>query len=170
MTSFRQRMIEDLHLRGYSERTVEAYVSAVARLAQYYHTAPDRLSEDQLREYLVHLTSVRKLARPSLTVALCGIRFLYERTLGHHWTILDIARPKRDKKLPVVLSPTGWKCHSRKNATPGSNGKLRGPRPFAAGRLTSRCSRRAGRVWSAEGESCSRLSGVTLRSTIRKGA
>lgn len=97
-------MIEDLHLRGYAERTVEAYVSAVARLAQYYHTAPDRLSEDQLREYLVHLTSVRKLARPSLTVALCGIRFFYEQTLGRHWTILDIARPKREKKLPVVLS------------------------------------------------------------------
>lgn len=104
MTSLRQRMIEDLHLRGYSERTVEAYVSAVARLAQYHHTAPDHLSEDQLREYLLHLTRVRKLARPSLTVALCGMRFFYERTLGRHWTILDVARPKRDKKLPVVLS------------------------------------------------------------------
>lgn len=104
MTALRQRMIEDLHLRGYAERTVGAYVSAVARLAQYHHTAPDRLSEDQLREYLLHLTSGRKLARASLTVALCGIRFFYEQTLGRHWTILDIARPKREKKLPVVLS------------------------------------------------------------------
>jgi integrase/recombinase XerD len=104
MTSLRQRMIEDLHLRGYSERTVEAYVSAVARLAQYYHAAPDGLSEDQLRAYLLHLTRGRKLARPSLTVALCGMRFFYEQTLGHHWTILDVARPKREKKLPVVLS------------------------------------------------------------------
>lgn len=104
MTVLRQRMIEDLHLRGYTERTVGAYVSAVARLAQYHRTAPDRLSEDQLRDYLVHLTSVRKLARPSLTVALCGIRFFYEKTLGRQWTILDVARPKRAKKLPVVLS------------------------------------------------------------------
>lgn len=104
MTALRQRMIEELHLRGYAERTVGAYVSAVARLARYHHSPPDRLSEDQLREYLVHLTSVRKLARPSLTVALSGIRFFYERTLGRQWTILDIARPKRDKKLPVVLS------------------------------------------------------------------
>lgn len=78
MTSLRQRMIEDLHLRGYAERTVGAYISAVARLAQYHRTAPDRLSEDQLRAYLLHLTGVRKLARPSLTVALCGIRFFYD--------------------------------------------------------------------------------------------
>lgn len=97
-------MIEELHLRGYAERTVGAYVSAVARLAQYHHSPPDRLSEDQLREYLVHLTSVRKLTRPSLTVALCGLRFFYEQTLQRQWTILDIARPKRAKKLPLVLS------------------------------------------------------------------
>lgn len=104
MTALRQRMIEDLHLRGYAERTVGAYVSAVAQLAQYHHVAPDRLSEDQLREYLLHLASGRKLARSSLTVALCGMRFFYEQTLGRHWTILDVARPKREKKLPVVLS------------------------------------------------------------------
>ena len=104
MTALRQRMIEDLRLRGYADRTVEAYVSAVARLAQFHHTAPDRLSEDQLRAYLLHLTTGRRLARPSLTVALCGLRFFYEQTLKRPWTILDVARPKRDKRLPVVLS------------------------------------------------------------------
>ena len=104
MSALRQRMIEDLRLRGYADRTVEAYVSTVSRLAQHYHTAPDRLSEAQLREYLLHLTTERKLARASLTIALCGIRFFYEQTLGRHWPILDFARPKRDKKLPVVLS------------------------------------------------------------------
>jgi len=64
MTALRQRMIQDLHLRGYADRTVDAYVSAVARLAQYHHTAPDRLGEDQLRAYLVHLTRVRRLRPP----------------------------------------------------------------------------------------------------------
>lgn len=63
MTSLRQRMIEDLHLRGYAERTVGAYVSAVARLAQYHHTASDRLTEDQLRDYLVHLSAASFVAR-----------------------------------------------------------------------------------------------------------
>jgi integrase/recombinase XerD len=104
MTALRQRMIEDLRLRGYADRTVEAYVTAVARLARFHHTPPDRLSEEQLRAYLLHLTTERHLARPSLMVALCGLRFFYEHTLNRQWTILDIARPKREKKLPVVLS------------------------------------------------------------------
>lgn len=104
MTSLRLRMIEDLHLRGYAERTVGAYVSAVARLAKHFAAPPDRLTEDQLRGYLLHLTSQRHLAPSSLTVALSALRFFYEQTLGRRWTILDVARPPREKKLPVVLS------------------------------------------------------------------
>ena len=33
-------MIDDLQLRGYAERTVEAYVRAVAQLARFYHASP----------------------------------------------------------------------------------------------------------------------------------
>lgn len=104
MTALRQRLIDDLHLRGYAERTVETYVAVVARLAQHFHAAPDQLTEAQLREYLLHLTRERKLARSSFTQALCGLKFFYEQTLGRHWTILDVARPKRNRTLPVVLS------------------------------------------------------------------
>lgn len=104
MTALRQRMIEDLRLRGYADRTVEAYVGAVARLARFHRTSPDRLSEEQLRTYLLHLTTDRRLAAQSFTVALSGLRFFYEHTLHRRWTILDAARPKHERKLPVVLS------------------------------------------------------------------
>jgi integrase/recombinase XerD len=104
MTRLRKRMIEDLQLRGYSGRTVEAYVHAVAQLARFYGMPPDRLAEDQIRQYLLHLSTVRKVARGTHTIALCGIKFFYEQTLGRQWHVLDVARPKREKKLPVVLS------------------------------------------------------------------
>lgn len=104
MTPLRQRMIQDLQLRGYSDRTVEAYVRSVAQLAKFYGTSPDRIVEEQVREYLLHLTNVQKVARGTHTIALCGIKFFYERTLGRTWPVLDVARPKGEKKLPVVLS------------------------------------------------------------------
>ncbi|MDP1858121.1 MAG: phage integrase N-terminal SAM-like domain-containing protein [Gemmatimonadaceae bacterium] len=50
MTPLRQRMTQDLQLRGYSDRTVEAYVRAVAQLAQFHHASPDRLCEAQIRQ------------------------------------------------------------------------------------------------------------------------
>ena len=104
MTPLRQRMMHDLQLRGYADRTVEAYVHAVAQLAQFYHAAPDQLTEEQVRDYFLHLTTVQKVARGTHTIALCGIKFFYQATLGREWTVLDVARPKGEQKLPVVLS------------------------------------------------------------------
>ena len=104
MTPLRRRMIEDLHLRGYAERTVEAYVRAVAQLARSYRTSPEALTEEQVRHYLVELNSVRKVARGTHTIALCGVKFFYEKTLARKWTVLGVALPKYEKKLPVVLS------------------------------------------------------------------
>jgi site-specific recombinase XerD len=97
-------MIGDLELRGYSERTVEAYVRAVVQLARFYGSSPDRLTEEQVRDYLLHLTRVQKVARGTHTIALCGIKFFYQQTLARRWGVLGVARPKREKKLPVVLS------------------------------------------------------------------
>ena len=104
MTPLRHRMIHDLQLRGYSDRTVEAYTRAVRQLAQFYHASPDQLTEEQVRQYLIRLTTVQKVARGTHTIALCGIRFFYAQTLGRAWPVLDVARPKHTTKLPVVLS------------------------------------------------------------------
>jgi len=104
MTPLRRRMMEDLKLRGYADKTVEAYVQAVAQVARFYGRPPDRLSEEEVRQYLLHLTSVKKVARATHTIALCGLKFFYEQTLGRTWTVLGVARPEKQKKLPAVLS------------------------------------------------------------------
>lgn len=104
MTALRRRMTEELQLRGYADRTITAYVLVVSQLAKFYGIAPDQVTEEQLRDYLLHLTNVRKVAASSFTQALCGIKFFYEQTLGRHWPVLELARPKRADRLPVVLS------------------------------------------------------------------
>ena len=104
MTPLRQRLIDDLRLRGYAERTVEAYVYAVHQLAQHYHTSPDQLTDEQLRQCFLHLLTERRVARSTLTIILCGVRFLYQHTLGRPWPLADVVRPRRPAKLPVVLS------------------------------------------------------------------
>ena len=110
MTPLRRRMTEELQLRGYAARTIQAYLGVVAQLARFYHTSPDVLTEAQVRDYLLHLSTVRKLAPSSFTLALCGIKFLYEQTLHRQWTVLEIARPVRAKPLPVVLSREEVRC------------------------------------------------------------
>jgi integrase/recombinase XerD len=104
MTPLRQRMIEDMQLRGFSPRTQESYVTAVRQLATHFHTSPDRLTEEDLRQYFLYLANEKKVARATATIALCGIKFLYEHTLQQSWPTLRFVRPAREQKLPVVLS------------------------------------------------------------------
>ena len=75
MTPLRRRMTEDLQLRGYADPTIKAYLLAVSQLAKFYGIAPDQITEAQLRDYLLHLANVRKIAASSFTQALCGIKF-----------------------------------------------------------------------------------------------
>ena len=100
----RGRMIEDMRLRGFSQRTQESYVRSVLGLACYYHRSPEQIVEEEIRGYFVHLTCERKLARATITIALCGIKFFYEQTLKRDWALTGVPVPKRLKTLPVVLA------------------------------------------------------------------
>jgi integrase/recombinase XerD len=104
MTPLRQRMLEDMQLRGLSARTQECYARAVRQLAEHYHRSPDHLTEEDLRQYFLYLANEKQVARATATIALCGIRFFFEQTLRREWTTLRFVRPVREHKLPVVLS------------------------------------------------------------------
>jgi site-specific recombinase XerD len=97
-------MLEDMQRRGFSPRTQEAYVRAVRQLAAHFHRGPDQLGEEELREYCLHLANVKHFARASFTMARCGIKFFYARTLSREWTVFDLVRPARENKRPAILS------------------------------------------------------------------
>jgi site-specific recombinase XerD len=104
MKTLRERMIEDMQLRGFSASAQKLYVGAVKRVFEYFQCTPAQLSEEQIRQYFLYLTNERKVARSTVTIALCALKFFYERTLKREWSIFDLIRPARPKKLPVVLS------------------------------------------------------------------
>ena len=104
MTPLRQRMLEDMQLRGLSPKTQGLYIWGVSQLAEYYDRSPDQISEEEVRAFFLHLKNERQLSRSSCNVILCGIKFLYEYTLKRRWPVFELIRPKKEHKLPVVLS------------------------------------------------------------------
>ena len=104
MTALRQKMIEDMQLRGLTERTQESYVRVVKQLAAYYGKSPEKIEEGELRGYFLYLKNEKGNSRSTLTVTLSGLKFLYEKTLKQKWPILDFVRPAPKKKVPVILS------------------------------------------------------------------
>jgi len=104
MTELRQKMIDQMTLRGFAPKTHEAYLHAVTGLARHFATPPDQLNQEQIQAYLLYLMRERKLAWSSVNVATQGIRFFYHRTLGWERMRLEIPPRKRPTQLPEVLS------------------------------------------------------------------
>lgn len=104
MTPLRQKMIEDMQLLGYSKWTQAGYVSAVRQLAKYYGKSPDQITEEELRNYFLYLTTEKGVTPATCAAALCALKFFYKQTLGRQTDFLDLPRARQSKKLPVVLS------------------------------------------------------------------
>jgi site-specific recombinase XerD len=102
-SALRQRLLEDMQVRNYSPRTIEAYVAAVARLARHFMRSPDQLTSEDIRAFQVHLLSV-KTSWSQFNQVVCGLRFFYRFTLGRPDVVTMLPYGKRPKSLPVVLS------------------------------------------------------------------
>ena len=103
MTPLRQRLIEDLQLRGLSERTQEMYVRAVRHRAEHDHQSPERITEEERRDSFLDVKHVKHSSRRTSTIALCGIKCFYAHTRKRAWTTLTFVRPPQEHKLPVIL-------------------------------------------------------------------
>ena len=104
MTRLRQKFIEDLEVRNYSPSTIRAYVRHVAVFAKYFSQSPDRLGREQIHHYQLYLVRECKLATPTVSQIVAGLRFFYETTLGRKWISEHIPYPRHERRLPCVLA------------------------------------------------------------------
>jgi len=88
-----------------SPRTQEAYLACVRQWAEYFNTAPDLITAEQLRQYFIYLKCIKKVARQTSTQVLCAIKLFWEKTLRRVWPAeLELVRAQPRFKLPVILS------------------------------------------------------------------
>jgi integrase/recombinase XerD len=105
VTHLRRIMLEELQRRNYAQTTVKAYVRIVEEFARYFHRPPDKLGPQHLRQYQAYLFQERKLDAGTVQQHVAALRFFYVKTLRRRYLPDDIPRPKRARKLPVILSP-----------------------------------------------------------------
>jgi integrase/recombinase XerD len=102
--TLRQRMHQDLKLAGLAEGTQTAYLRAVRQLAAHFRKPPDRITEHELREYLVYLKDEREYSPSSLKIAASGLISFSTHTVPRDWlTFKDLHIP-RPQSSPDVLS------------------------------------------------------------------
>ena len=104
MTPLRQRMIEDMQLRGLSPNTQIAYVRSVRQLAEYWRKSPEEIGEEELRHYFLYLKNEKHVSSSTFSVIFYAIKFFYQYTLRRQWPTFELIQPPKEQKLPVVLS------------------------------------------------------------------
>ncbi len=106
MGVLRDQMQMDMELRNLSPRTIQAYVWHVAAYTRLFGRSPAEMGEEQIRSYLHYLRTERKVSWSNVNIAYSALKFFYVNTLHRDWRVDKIPRPKKEKKLPVVLSPS----------------------------------------------------------------
>jgi integrase/recombinase XerD len=106
MTPLRQKLIDEIQLRGFSPHTQDSYVRSVAALAQFYHRSPDKIADAEIKTYLLHLLRIRKLAVSSIIVAVSALRFFFGKVLSRPTEAIEHALPTMKKPVlrPRVYS------------------------------------------------------------------
>jgi len=104
MTTLRRQMLLDLQARNYPPSTQKLYVNHVARFALHFGRSPAELSQKEVRAYLHHLVEDTDLSWSYFNQTVCALRFLYRVTLGRPWMIEHLPFPRKEKRLPTVLS------------------------------------------------------------------
>ena len=80
MTPLRQRMIDDMSVRGLSENTRKSYLSAMTGLTRHYRRSPDHIEAREIQDYLLFLHEKRGLTWKSCNT----IRHGHALLLSHH--------------------------------------------------------------------------------------
>ena len=60
MTRLRQRTLEELQRRNYSQETTRSYIHAVKQFAEYFGKSPGKLGAEEIRRYQLYLLNEKK--------------------------------------------------------------------------------------------------------------
>jgi integrase/recombinase XerD len=94
----------ELKLKGFSHKTIKVYLGHIKRFVEHYCKSPENLGTVEVRQYLVKLINEDKSSHSYVQQALSSLKFLYNSILKNDEEINDIPFPKREQKLPNVLS------------------------------------------------------------------
>jgi integrase/recombinase XerD len=104
MGAIRDRMIEEMELRGMAAATKRSYLTCCRLFVAHFMRSPEQLGAEQVKIFLLHLQRVRKASPCTVRVYIAAICFLYRHTLRMPGVVEDVPHPRIQKKLPDVLS------------------------------------------------------------------
>jgi integrase/recombinase XerD len=104
MGQFRDRMVQDLKLRGLAAATCELYLRFARAFVAFHMRPPTELGTDSVRAWLLHLIEDKHRSPRTVNVAIASLRFLFDITLQRPEVMAAIRAVRASHKQPDVPS------------------------------------------------------------------
>jgi len=107
LTKGDKRGFEDLRKelvsRKYSYKTIKSYLYFNRDFLNFIGKYPPEIDDADIKDYLVYLSEGKQSSTSTLNQAINALKFYYGSMLKKKF-VYELKRPRKDKKLPVVLS------------------------------------------------------------------
>ena len=97
-------MVRDMELRGLAKKTVYSYRMEMKKLVGFYKIEPNKLSLEQVLDYLYHLYSVKKVSTSTMKCVASSLKFFYKHCVERNWDFNKIPYPKSKKIFPEFFN------------------------------------------------------------------
>ncbi len=104
VSPLRRRMIEDMTVRNFVEKTQHDYIRSIKNLTKFLGRSPDTATPEDLRRYQLHLTGTG-VRPPTINGTVTALRFFFTVTLDRADTVKPLTFVAEPRKIPVVLDP-----------------------------------------------------------------
>jgi len=104
ISPLRQRMIEDMTVRGFTAGTQRGYIAAVRDFTAFFGRSPDRATAEDLRRFQLHMRCEGASAT-TMNAAVSALRFFFGVTLERGDAEVGMTTVREPRRLPVILSP-----------------------------------------------------------------
>src|SRR5208282_954057 len=103
VSPLRQRLIDDITARRFSEDTKRDYVRNVRKFAAFLGRSPDKATSEDLRRYQLHMAQ-QQASPGTINAAIAALRFFFTVTLEKPDLVRPLRTVTKPRKAPVVLS------------------------------------------------------------------
>ena len=103
ISQLRQRMIDDMTARRFSEATQKDYVRNVRNFTAFLGRSPDTATSDDLRRFQLHMAQ-QQVSPWSINAAIAALRFFFKVTLERPDLVRHLTTVQEPRKAPIVLN------------------------------------------------------------------
>lgn len=103
MSNLRQKMKNEMILRGFSLGTQENYLRSVIKLHDHFNRNPAKLTIEEIKSFLLALSN-QPIAASTYNIHIHGLKFFYEVVLDKPMVAIKLPRKREPQTLPDILS------------------------------------------------------------------